>query len=127
MTLTREQFENAPEFVTRKVDVGMGEDACIRTIPAKERDAYHESINDGKRTNLVNMSARLVARCLCDDEGVLLYPDANEGAAIIGEWDGGRVDSLYRECMKLNRMRDTDIEEAAKNCETTLEDSSSTD
>ena len=104
----------------------LGEEVYIRLLEARERDAYDNSINDGERRNIENISARLVALCLCDAEGAPMF-GPQEGAAVIAKWPTPIVEPLFHECRKLNRMGKDAVEEAAKNFESDPGDSSSTD
>ncbi len=127
MALTREYSKGLERTVNKVPCEHINDDAYIRTLTAKERDAYDASIDDGVRRNVDNISARLVCLCLCDEAGKLLFPDAKEGAAAIGKWPTSIVEPLYHECRKLNRMGKDAVEEAAKNFSPTPDDSSSSD
>ncbi|HUT92367.1 MAG TPA: hypothetical protein VMY37_22925 [Thermoguttaceae bacterium] len=126
MALTREQFDSLRPTI-KEIEVSeLGGTACIRTISARARDAYDNSINDGVRRDFDNISARLVCLCLCDDSGNLMFPDPVEGARVIAEWPSPVVERLFYACRDLNRMGRDALEEAAKNSEPIPADSSST-
>lgn len=129
MGLTRETLEGDVTPIIKAVFVPqLGDTAHVRDMTALARDAYDNSLydDDGKRRP-ENLSARLVARCLCDEEGVLLYPNAEEGARIIAEWPTWLVEPLFIAARKLNLMGRQDLEEAAKNSENVPPGSSNTD
>jgi hypothetical protein len=127
VALTREFFDGLKREVSEVAILNANDKACIRTMSGRERDAYDASINDGKNQNFDNMSARLVVRCLCDEQGELLFPDPATGAETIGEWPTSIVDPLFDACRDLNHMKRGAVEEAAKNSEPSPDDSSSTD
>ena len=117
MTLTRDSFDNVKPTIERVANLNGNEDAYIRILSASARDAYEASIDDGKRRDVSNLSARLVTLCLCDEHGELLFPNAQEGAAVIGSWPTSIVEPLFDACRTLNRMGPKAIEDAAKNSE----------
>ena len=127
-----------------RIEVRELEDHCfVRTMQARSRDAYDESVNNGERTNYQNLTGRLVARCLCDEQGEFTFapvPDTPcklthadwerafaEGAEILGEWPTPIVERLYHWCRVINGMVADAVERAAKNSEPDPESSSSTD
>ncbi len=127
MALSREQFEGLQPTVEEVVIPELGDVACIRTLTARQRDDYDQSIDDGKRRDIANISARLVAICLCDAGGELLFPDPAEGAKVVGAWPTVVVERLFHACRTLNQMGAAAIEDAAKNSETGPDSSSNTD
>ncbi len=125
--LTREQFEGLAPTIEKVEIPELNDVAYIRTITARARDAYENSVDDGKQRDTANIGARLVCLCLCDEVGELIYPDAREGATAMGEWSTLIVEPLFHACRKLNRMGRGAVEEAAKNSDSVPNDSSSTD
>ena len=113
--LTREEFERLKPTIERIEIPELEDEVCIRTISAKARDAYDNSVNDGERRDFENIAARLVCLCLCDEAGEPFYPDAKEGATAVGEWGTSIVERLFYECRDLNMMGPRDLARAVKN------------
>lgn len=72
----------------------------IRGASAAVKDEWEgERYQVGKKGRLdmhfENVKAGLVARCLCDHEGVLLFPKAEEGKKILGNMDSPPIEFLY--------------------------------
>ncbi len=129
-TLTKVDFEAYRESKVRvkRVDVPELNGACfIRVLPARERDAYDTSINDGVHRDVTNCSARLVVLCLCDESGQPLFDDIAAGEQLLGDSFTLMVDPLFFECRSFNRIGGAALEEAVKNSEPTGESASSTD
>ena len=127
VALTREQYEGFGPTIEKVEIPELNDVACIRALSARARDAYENSVDDGKQRDVANIGARLVCLCLCNEAGELIYPNATEGAVAVGEWSTLIVEPLFHACRKLNRMGKGAVEEAAKNLESIPGDSSSTD
>lgn len=88
----------------------------IRRMSGTERDAYemstYEAANGGDKSN---MRARLVVRCLCDENGSLITGPEDVNA--IGAKDGVALDRISEACQRLNHMGDKGIEKSVGNSE----------
>lgn len=130
-TLTRDRIkaENAKPMIVPVEVPQWGTTAYIRVMSGTERDAYEASITGTRVTvargrnaeqqrtlNLTNIRARLVARCLCDENGALLY-DASKPADLdeLGSTRADVLDLLFTEASQLNGITEKDIEDLTKN------------
>jgi len=94
----------------------LGGEVCLCVMTARQKDNYDLSINDGKRQNLENICARLVVRCLCDEQGVHLFGDnIAEGERVLGDMPYPVIERLFEKCREINGMAESSVEDAAKN------------
>ena len=83
-----------------------------RVMSGTERDRFEaEFVGGNKSVDMVR--AKLVAKCLCDEEGVRLFTEQELPA--LGEKSAAVLDRLFQSCMKLNRFSKDDVEELAGN------------
>jgi hypothetical protein len=84
----------------------------IRVMTGTERDRFEsEFVSGNKSVDMVR--AKLVAKCLCDDEGNRLFSEAD--IPQLGEKSAAVLDKLFNVCMKHNRFTKDDVEELAGN------------
>lgn len=84
----------------------------IRVMSGTERDRFEaEFVNGNKSVDMVR--AKLVAKCLCDEEGNRLF--AEQEIPALGEKSAAVLDKLFTACMKHNRFTKDDVEELAGN------------
>lgn len=84
----------------------------LRVMTGTERDRFEsEFVGGNKSVEMVR--AKLVAKCLCDDEGNRLFTE--QEIPELGEKSAAVLDRLFTECMKLNRFSKGDVEDLAKN------------
>lgn len=89
-----------------------GGNVKIRVMTGTERDRFEaEFVGGGKSVDMVR--AKLVAKCLCDDEGKRLFTE--QEIPQLGEKSAAVLDKLFASCMKLNRFTKDDVEELAGN------------
>lgn len=122
--LTRKDIEAAKSFSRRVETVSVpewGGDVIIRTMSGTERDAYEAEIVGNKtgkdrRLNLQNIRAKLIARCLVDEEGAPLYKwhDPSDIGAL-GDMDARGLDTVFKACQRLNGLTDDDVDELMGN------------
>lgn len=136
MTLSRDQILAANDLEVREVDVPeWGGTVKVRPLNGAERDRFEASLRkerrraDGKEgtevvANTDNMRAKLVARAVVDDDGKRVFTDADINA--LGEKSALVLDRLFDVVSDLSGLSDTAAEEAEKNSESDLSDSSTT-
>lgn len=117
MSLTAAALRTAaekPRTVTR-VETPIGE-AFVRTMTALERDEAEEACHHGREASQTRLSYSgcLVAACLCDAEGELVFADQAEGRRVLSACDEGIVYPLYAEALRLSGRRKSDQEAVAK-------------
>ena len=95
------------------IDVPMwGGTAKLRVMSGTERDRF-ESEFVGSNKSVEDVRAKLVAKCLCDDDGVRLFSEAEIPS--LGSKSAAVLDELFTACMKHNRFTKDDVEDLAKN------------
>lgn len=138
MALTRERFENPP-VATTKVSVpefGENEHAYLRKLDLKGREDWEcwsqaAKADDSEEAALAKVIAEyggwrgyLLARTLCDEQGVLLFDDPVEALEVLGGCPAGVMDRLYDEAVAFNALGSDDLEELAGNSEAAPSDDS---
>ncbi len=113
--ITAAQLAAAKDFEIEAVEVPeWGGWVNIRSLSARERDLFEESIGaeEGKQ-NLVNLRARLVVLCLCDEDGGRIFQDGQ--AEELGAKNAQVISRLFDLARKLSGMTDADVKELEKN------------
>jgi hypothetical protein len=82
----------------------------IRTITGAERDRWETAFN---RDPGANTRARLAVLCIVDDRGERLFDESDIPA--LGAKSGIALDRVFDECLRINKLRKTDVEATAKN------------
>lgn len=120
----REDILGKPDLPTEVVSVPeWGMEVRIRALSAAERDAYEAScmkrLGSGKDAKLElsfdNMRAKLVARCLVDEQGARVFQDADIPA--LGGKNADAMDRLFVVAQRLSGLRDEDFQELLGNSE----------
>ncbi len=114
-TLNKEQIIAAQDVRMEKVTVKeWGGDVYIKQMTAREQDKFEEQ-SRGKNggPNLVNIRARMVGACLCDESGKRLFED--EEIAKLSLKSGSVLNRLIDKITELNRISEEDLEKIAKN------------
>lgn len=84
----------------------------IRVMTGTERDRFEsEFVAGNKSVDMVR--SKMVAKCLCDEEGNRLFTEQDIPA--LGEKSAAVLDKLFTVCMKHNRFTKDDVEELAGN------------
>lgn len=114
MTLSAEQILAAEDLSFQEVEVPeWGGTVRIRELTGAQRDAFEGSVmGDGKKPDIANIRARLVAACLVDDAGKPLFNEA--AARKLGEKSGRVLDRLFDTCRELNGLTEQAVEELAE-------------
>lgn len=100
-----------------------GEPVHVRVMGGTERDSYEESNMEVRRvgnktdvrSRMTGSRARLVVRCLSDEQGNRLLKD--EDAGVVGTFDGEVLDALVDACQQINGLTRQAEEDALKNSE----------
>lgn len=114
--LTRDQILSAQDTKSETVAVPeWGGDVKVRMMTGRERDEFErEQYEMAKMGQLGdNIRARLIARCLIDDEGKPLMTSNDVQA--LGEKSSAALERIARVCRRLNKLEDEDVKELAKN------------
>jgi hypothetical protein len=122
--------------VLNKKDVEVPEwglTVTIKELMGSERDAFEAStVTLDKKTgnlvpNLVNTRARLVSKCVVDDNGTRLFTDTESDILQLGSLSAKGLDRLYEACQELSGLSDSEADEAVANFEAPPTESSTTD
>jgi hypothetical protein len=103
-----------------------GVDAFVATMSGTDRDAFDADMFNRKdaKERAINFRARLVARCLVDEDGERVFAEADIEA--LGKRSAAALDRVYEVAAKLNRLTETEAAEAEKNSAADRSGSSST-
>ena len=87
---------------------------CVKVMSGTERDSFEASvIGDDHKVKADNLRAKLLVRCLCDEEGKRLFDDAD--ATALGGKSAIVLDRLFTIAQRVNALDKRDIEELEKN------------
>jgi hypothetical protein len=135
--MSTEGFINSPDDLWAIDDVkvvvvtvpGWDTKVRLKMMSAAERDAFEAStvqMKSGKqRPNLANLRARLVARCIVNEDNVLIFQSGD--VERLGRKSAKALDFLFQECQELNGFTEADIEELVEDFDPTTDSASSTD
>jgi hypothetical protein len=84
----------------------------LRVMTGTERDRFESEFVGGNK-NVEMVRAKLVAKCLCDEDGERLFTE--QEIPELGEKSAAVLDRLFSECMRLNRFTKDDVDDLAKN------------
>lgn len=109
------QFKSKP---TQTVDVPeWGGVIHVRVMSGAERDAYEDETYtlNGKDValNRRNARARLLVKCISDQDGNRLFTDSD--AKTLGEQPADVLDKVYTVALKVNGFTKQDVEDLEKN------------
>ncbi len=118
MRLSKEDILKAADRGTEEVEVPeWGGSVLVQGMTGRERDAYEVSLRDqrtGQRRPgaLDNVRAKIIARCVVDDDGKRLFTDAD--IAALGEKSGAAIDRVFDVAARLSGMSDEDQEKMTR-------------
>ena len=113
--LTKEQILAANDIQTETIDVPeWGGQVTVKTLTGSELDAYEVSmVGDGKKRNMNNIRAGLVARAIIDEYGKRMFSDSE--IELLGQKSGIALDRVFSVVQKLNPKSEKDFKELEKN------------
>ena len=131
MILDRSAIEAAQDIPTEDVLVPQwGGTVRLRGLTGSQRDAYEASVvemrGETRRYKLQNLRARLVALCLIDEEGNLLFSD-DAAVKSLGQKSAQALDMLFAKARKLSGLSEDDIEELAEDFDDAQSDEAGSD
>jgi len=112
MSITKEALRSA-RVSTLKLDapeLGSDGHVFVRKMSVKGREDWeiwcNEAQNKGIAATLAKYGFRgyLLARTLCDENGVLLFDDPAEGLEVINSCPADVMDRLYDEALRFNGL-----------------------
>lgn len=92
-----------------------GGEVRVRAMTADARDAFEQDAYIAARDKkpLTSLRARIVARCVIDEQGALLFTDAD--VEVLGKKSAAALDRIYDVVLRMNAMRQEDIKDLEKN------------
>ena len=116
--LTRDAILQADDLPMETVSVPeWGGEVLVRGLTGTERDAFEESVLTGKGkqrdVSMQNVRAKLVSRCLVDEEGERLFSDADVRA--LGQKSAAALTRVFDVAQRLSGLSPDDVEELEKN------------
>ncbi len=113
MTLTAANILAAQDITRRTVAVPeWGGDVCVRMMTSAARDRL-EAEMAAFRGDMTNFRARLLVRCLCDEQGNQLFKDSD--AVALGEKSAAALNRLFNVATELNNFTAAEVEAIEKN------------
>lgn len=115
MTLSRNEILAAQDLPREEVRVKeWGGTVIVRGLTGAERDAYEASLLQGRGViNYENARAKLLVRCLVDEQGERLFSDAD--VDILGAKSAAVLDRLFSVAARLSGLQPGDVEELMGN------------
>lgn len=111
MSTLRDQILAADDLKVIAVDVPeWGCTVHVRTMSGGERDAFEER---QQRDPFKDIRARLAVLTVCDEEGNLLFTDADIPA--LTKKSAAALDRIFAAATKLNKFSKEDLDELQKN------------
>jgi hypothetical protein len=121
MSLSRDQILGSSALLREEVKVPeWGGTVLLREMSGTERDAYEASLYRDREASLVNARSKLAVRCICDENGSLLFGESD--IAALGEKSSRALDRVGRVAQRLNGLSDKGLEEVVGNSKPSLGD-----
>jgi len=113
--LSKDEILKQDDVKTKQIEVPeWGGDVIISTMSGFARDRFETSIlGKNGSMNTANIRAKLVASCLVDDKGNLLFTESD--IVKLGKKSCTALDRIFEEAQKLNHIGENEIDELAKN------------
>jgi hypothetical protein len=96
-------------------ELGEGAVVIVRGMTGLERDAFQKSIISGRgrrsTVNMENITAKLVARCVINEDGSRSFTDSDEDIAKLGNLRGDVLNRIYDAAARLSGLSQADLEE----------------
>lgn len=112
--LSKDLILRAEDMKTEHVSVPeWGGEVIVRCLTGVERDEFEATIMErrGRQTvmNVANARAKLIVKCIIDEDGRRLFHDGDADA--LGRKNAAAVDRIYQVAARLAGLTDEDIEE----------------
>lgn len=90
-----------------------GGEVYVRTMTGTERDIFETELLTATKGTSSNIRAKLLARCLCDENGERLLSDKD--IAELGKKSASALDRCFAVAQRLNGFSKDDVETLAGN------------
>ena len=116
--LTKEEILGIDDRVIQIVSVPeWGGSVALKNMTAAERDAFEAEVYIARKKSelegMLDFRARLVAKCICNSEGKLLFSPKDIKA--LSAKSAKALDILFDKAQEMNGMRKEDIEKMTEN------------
>lgn len=116
--LTRDDILNVDDRQYEEVEVPeWGGSVRVRGMSGTERDSYEASIleqrGNDRKVNLANARAKLVARCLVDEQGHLMF--VADDVRALGRKSAKALERVFDAARALSGMSEEDVEKLTEN------------
>lgn len=114
--LSRDQILSADDLKTEDVDIpAWGGMVRVRTMTGKDRDAFGESLGVDANGNIdvTNYRAKLLAHCIIDESGNLLFSEADIVA--LGNKSASAIVTAFEVAERLNGTGSVTVKAIEKN------------
>lgn len=130
MALSKDQIVAASDRDTKTVEVPeWGGEVVLRTMSGTERNAYEQSLiryqGDNVTPNMANIHAKLLAKCIVDDNNGRLFTDAEIHE--LGAKSAGVLARLFDAASEMNGLNERDVKKLAGNSEAAQSGDSTSD
>lgn len=127
--LSREEILGAEDLRQEVVEVPeWGGSVMVRSMTGKERSQYESGMYDvsgkGRVLKLENLYAKLVALTVVDEAGKRMF--SMKDAELLGDKSAGALSRVAQVGMRLSGLEASDLEEIAKNSESSQSSDSGT-
>lgn len=120
MALTKEEILNASDMELVRVDIPeWGGEICLKPMTGRNRDDFDSYIarqTKGERLDMKGVRVRLVALCLCDDKGTLMFSTPDDMKALNAK-SNKVINDLFNTVQKINGIGDDEVKELVGNLE----------
>lgn len=118
MRLSKDDILKADDVRTEEVEVPeWGGSVLVRGMTGEERDEFEASMLVRRGDQMIpdtwNTRAKLIARCVIDDDGTPLFTRQDVDA--LGKKSGAALDRVFDVASRLSGLRPEDAKEAAEN------------
>jgi len=113
--LTKDQILAASDIKTEEVHVPeWGGTVRVSTMTGEARDRFESAcVTDDGKANVSNVRAKLVASSIVDEDGRLMFTDAD--IEQLGHKSAAALDRVFEVAQRLSRVSASDVEDLAKN------------
>ena len=120
LVMTREEILDIQDMEIKRVQVQAWGNrfVCLKPFSARSRDQWEAEIYTAKKEHgdaaaMNDFRAKLLARSICNEEGVLLFSSAD--IELLTLKNAKAMDYLYDVCRELNGMTETEMAKATEN------------
>lgn len=116
--LTRDQILSVEDRPYEEIEVPeWGGSVRVRGMSGADRDAYEASIveqrGNDRKINLANARAKLVARCLVDEDNRLMF--SSDDVRALGRKSARALERVFDKARELSGMSEDDVDKLTEN------------